>query len=55
MENLGILRILTCGSVDNGKSTLVGRLLFFALGQGYFKLTFSTSGRLRDEPPTMNV
>ena len=28
MENLGILRILTCGSVDNGKSTLVGRLLF---------------------------
>lgn len=28
MENHGILRILTCGSVDNGKSTLVGRLLF---------------------------
>ncbi|MBR0704812.1 adenylyl-sulfate kinase [Bradyrhizobium diazoefficiens] len=28
MENLGILRILTCGSVDNGKSTLIGRLLF---------------------------
>lgn len=28
MEKLGILRILTCGSVDNGKSTLIGRLLF---------------------------
>ena len=24
----GILRFLTCGSVDDGKSTLIGRLLF---------------------------
>src|SRR5262249_15063654 len=24
----GLLRILTCGSVDDGKSTLIGRLLF---------------------------
>ena len=26
--NKGLLRILTCGSVDDGKSTLIGRLLF---------------------------
>ena len=23
-----VLRVLTCGSVDDGKSTLIGRLLF---------------------------
>jgi bifunctional enzyme CysN/CysC len=27
-ENKGLLRVLTCGSVDDGKSTLIGRLLF---------------------------
>ena len=27
MDN-GLLRFLTCGSVDDGKSTLIGRLLF---------------------------
>ncbi|NKF50100.1 sulfate adenylyltransferase subunit CysN [Shewanella sp. WXL01] len=27
-ENKDLLRILTCGSVDDGKSTLIGRLLF---------------------------
>lgn len=27
-ENKPLLRILTCGSVDDGKSTLIGRLLF---------------------------
>ena len=27
-EDRGILRFLTCGSVDDGKSTLIGRLLF---------------------------
>ncbi|MBN8242034.1 sulfate adenylyltransferase subunit CysN [Nitratireductor aquimarinus] len=27
-ENKGLLRFLTCGSVDDGKSTLIGRLLF---------------------------
>ncbi|MBY0311795.1 MAG: 50S ribosome-binding GTPase [Phycisphaerales bacterium] len=26
-EDLGILRLITCGSVDDGKSTLIGRLL----------------------------
>src|SRR5437016_11324433 len=26
----GLLRFLTCGSVDDGKSTLIGRLLFNA-------------------------
>src|SRR4030067_672475 len=26
-ENKGLLRFLTCGSVDDGKSTLIGRLL----------------------------
>jgi bifunctional enzyme CysN/CysC len=26
--NRGLLRLLTCGSVDDGKSTLIGRLLF---------------------------
>jgi bifunctional enzyme CysN/CysC len=26
--NRGVLRVLTCGSVDDGKSTLVGRLLY---------------------------
>ncbi len=28
MSNNGLLRFLTCGSVDDGKSTLIGRLLF---------------------------
>jgi sulfate adenylyltransferase subunit 1 len=27
-ENKGLLRMLTCGSVDDGKSTLIGRLLY---------------------------
>jgi bifunctional enzyme CysN/CysC len=27
-SRLGLLRVLTCGSVDDGKSTLLGRLLF---------------------------
>src|SRR5210317_1554213 len=27
-ENKDLLRILTCGSVDDGKSTLIGRLLY---------------------------
>ncbi len=27
-ENKGMLRFITCGSVDDGKSTLIGRLLF---------------------------
>jgi small GTP-binding protein len=27
-EDHGLLRFLTCGSVDDGKSTLIGRLLF---------------------------
>jgi len=27
-SDLGVLRFLTCGSVDDGKSTLIGRLLF---------------------------
>ena len=26
-ENKQLLRLLTCGSVDDGKSTLIGRLL----------------------------
>jgi bifunctional enzyme CysN/CysC len=28
MRDIGLLRFLTCGSVDDGKSTLIGRLLF---------------------------
>jgi bifunctional enzyme CysN/CysC len=28
METKGLLRFLTCGSVDDGKSTLIGRLLY---------------------------
>jgi sulfate adenylyltransferase subunit 1 (EFTu-like GTPase family) len=27
-EAKGLLRFITCGSVDDGKSTLIGRLLF---------------------------
>ena len=27
-ENKSMLRFLTCGSVDDGKSTLIGRLLY---------------------------
>jgi bifunctional enzyme CysN/CysC len=27
-ENKSLLRFLTCGSVDDGKSTLIGRLLY---------------------------
>ena len=29
-----LLRVLACGSVDDGKSTLIGRLLHDARGQG---------------------
>ena len=28
VEDRGLLRFLTCGSVDDGKSTLIGRLLY---------------------------
>ena len=28
MQSQGLLRVLTCGSVDDGKSTLIGRLLY---------------------------
>ena len=28
IEDHGLLRFLTCGSVDDGKSTLIGRLLY---------------------------
>ena len=28
VEDHGLLRFLTCGSVDDGKSTLIGRLLY---------------------------
>ena len=31
-ESLSLLRFITCGSVDDGKSTLVGRLLFESQG-----------------------
>ncbi len=31
-QNKDLLRLLTCGSVDDGKSTLIGRLLFDANG-----------------------
>ena len=27
-ENKDLLRFITCGSVDDGKSTLIGRLLY---------------------------
>ena len=27
-ENLSLLRFIACGSVDDGKSTLIGRILF---------------------------
>ena len=30
VSELGVLRFITCGSVDDGKSTLIGRLLFEA-------------------------
>ena len=29
-EQKDLLRLLTAGSVDDGKSTLIGRLLFFS-------------------------
>ncbi|RUO65921.1 sulfate adenylyltransferase subunit CysN [Pseudidiomarina planktonica] len=31
-NKLGLLRLLTCGSVDDGKSTLIGRLLYDSQG-----------------------
>ena len=27
-QNKSLLRLITCGSVDDGKSTLIGRLLY---------------------------
>ena len=29
-NGMGLLRFITCGSVDDGKSTLLGRLLYDA-------------------------
>ena len=31
-ENKSLLRFITCGSVDDGKSTLIGRLLYDSRG-----------------------
>ena len=31
-ETKGLLRFITCGSVDDGKSTLIGRLLYESKG-----------------------
>ena len=28
IDNANLLRFITCGSVDDGKSTLIGRMLF---------------------------
>ena len=30
-QNKSLLRFITCGSVDDGKSTLIGRLLYLSL------------------------
>ena len=35
-EEKDLLRFLTCGSVDDGKSTLIGRLLYWAAGVAAF-------------------
>jgi sulfate adenylyltransferase subunit 1 len=32
LEDRGVLRFITAGSVDDGKSTLIGRLLYEAKG-----------------------
>ena len=29
-SNKDILRVITCGSVDDGKSTLIGRMLYYS-------------------------
>jgi len=55
-NSLGLLKFITCGSVDDGKSTLIGRLLFDA-GQVYedhldalddASKKFGTTGENRD-------
>ncbi|MBN8649433.1 MAG: 50S ribosome-binding GTPase, partial [Caulobacterales bacterium] len=55
-KSLGLLRFITCGSVDDGKSTLIGRLLYDA-GQVYedhlealdeASKKFGTQGQNRD-------
>ena len=34
-EQKDLLRLLTAGSVDDGKSTLIGRLLFDKIGRAH--------------------
>ena len=56
VEDRGLLRFLTCGSVDDGKSTLIGRLLFdsktiladtlSAIAVSYTHLTLPTTSRV---------
>ena len=43
LEDHGLLRFLTCGSVDDGKSTLIGRLLHDT--QGILADTYSAIAR----------
>ena len=54
---VGLLRFITAGSVDDGKSTLIGRLLVdargaggYALGLGSFMATFSVRDPIRAGP-----
>ena len=42
-ERKEMLRFLTCGNVDDGKSTLIGRLLHDSKTVSYTHLTLPTS------------
>ena len=42
-ERKELLRFLTCGNVDDGKSTLIGRLLHDSKTVSYTHLTLPTS------------
>ena len=50
----GLLRFITCGSVDDGKSTLLGRLLYDtgALPDDQLEALTRDSRRLHDDSPT---
>ena len=57
-EHKSLLRFITCGSVDDGKSTLIGRLLYESKLIYEDQLALMRDVQLKREPfasPTLNI
>jgi hypothetical protein len=50
-DGKGLLRLIVCGSVDHGKSTLIGRLLYESAGRSYLLKLGTASVTARLESP----